>query len=239
MISAAMTSAVLVETKPQELLTAGVYTLPDAARLTSVPPANIRRWTQGYSFIRNGRRRWSPALVPPQLDKIQGAEALSFLDLQELRLLHMFRIRGASWRTLRVAHERAKKWVGHGHPFSTGRFQSAGREVLTEVAASESDHALQNIVSGQLVFRRFIAPYLRGLEFDDDVVIRWFPRRDRRVVVDPRRSFGQPIVREGVPTSVLARSYRTEKSIERVARWYDVEASSVRAAVDFERRLAA
>src|SRR5438128_7940852 len=121
MIIATMSGAAQGETGSPKLLTAGVYTLPDAGRLTNVPPANIRRWTQGYSFIRNGQRRWSPALVPPQLDQIQGVSALSFLDLQELRLLHMFRDPGASWQTLRVAHERAQQWVGHRHPFSTGR----------------------------------------------------------------------------------------------------------------------
>ena len=223
----------------KRLLTTGVYTLPEAARLTGVPSANIRRWTLGYFFFRDGQRRWSSPLVPPQLNAVEGVSALSFLDLQELRLLHMFRERGASWQTLRIAHDRAKALIGHHHPFSTGRFKSAGREILSEVALSESDRALENIVSRQLVFKRFIAPYLRGLEFDENIVIRWYPRRDRRVIIDPKRSFGQPVVREGVPTRVLARSVRSEKSVERVARWYDVAASSVRAAVEFERRLAA
>jgi uncharacterized protein (DUF433 family) len=89
------------------------------------------------------------------------------------------------------------------------------------------------------VFKRFIAPYLRGLEFKDRIAVRWYPRRDRLVIVDPTRSFGQPVVKEGVPTRILARSYRAERSFDRVAKWYDVAASSVRAAVDFERRLAA
>ena len=59
------------------------------------------------------------------------------------------------------------------------------------------------------------------------------------MILDPTRNFGKPVVKEGVPTRVLARSYRAERSVERVAKWYDVAASSVRAAVDFERRLAA
>ena len=221
------------------LLRLGIYTIPEAARLTRVPFASIRRWTHGYAFRKGGERRWSPPLVVPQLDPVDEIPAVSFLDLQELRFLHAFRSRGASWQTLRVAHERAKERIGHSHPFSTGRFRSAGREILTEVAVSEKDRALENVVSRQLVFKKFITPYLRGLEFDDQIVIRWYPRRDRRVIIDPKRNFGQPVVREGVPTRILASSYRVEGSVERVARWYDVEDASVRAAVDFERRLAA
>jgi len=72
------------------------------------------------------------------------------------------------------------------------------------------------------------------------IAARWFPSTNRRIVIDPARSFGQPVVeKEGVPTSVLARSYKAEQSLKRVARWYDVDVRSVRAAVEFERRLAA
>lgn len=224
----------------EDLLAVGIYTLPEAARLARVPIANIRRWTLGYSFVRGGQRHWSPPLIKPQLHPIDGVPAVSFLDLQELRLLHAFRSRGASWQTLRVAHDRAKTLVGNSHhPFATGRFWSAGREILAEVAHAERDRALENIVTRQLVFKKFITPYLRGLEFKDRIAVRWYPRRDHRVMLDPTRNFGKPVVKEGVPTRVLARSYRAERSAERVAKWYAVAVSSVRAAVDFERRIAA
>jgi uncharacterized protein (DUF433 family) len=109
-----------------------------------------------------------------------------------------------------------------------------------DVPGAGRDAALENIISSQLVFKRVLAPYLRGLEFDQDIAARWFPSTNRRIVIDPARSFGQPVVeKEGVPTSVLARSYKAEQSLKRVARWYDVDVRSVRAAVEFERRLAA
>src|SRR5262245_57288655 len=94
---------------PDSLLATGIYTLPEAARLTRVPIANIRRWTCGYTFTHRGQQYWSPPLVKPQLHPMDGVPAVSFLDLQELRFLHAFRSRGASWQALRVAHERAKE----------------------------------------------------------------------------------------------------------------------------------
>jgi uncharacterized protein (DUF433 family) len=233
-------TAAVERTNNADLVAGGIYTIPETARLTGVPIYSIRRWTCGYSFRRGGTTRWSPPLLKPQLNPIGGVLALSFLDLQEIRFLHAFRQRGVSWYWLRAAHDCAQRRIGHDHPFSTGRFRAAGREILTEVVTSGRDRALENIVSNQLVFARVIAPYLRGLEFKDDVAVRWFPRRDRRVVIDPARSFGQPVVANGgVPTSVLIRSYRAERSFERVGRWYDVDAASVRAAVAFEHRLAA
>jgi uncharacterized protein (DUF433 family) len=51
-----------------------------------------------------------------------------------------------------------------------------------------------------------------------DELLRWFPLgKNRRVVVDPGRSFGRPISLEGVPTAVLASALKAEKSAEDVA----------------------
>jgi uncharacterized protein (DUF433 family) len=59
-------------------------------------------------------------------------------------------------------------------------------------------------------------------------------------MVDPDRQFGQPItMEEGVPTAVLAKSVAAMGTIERVARWYDVDPKAVRASVELEKRLAA
>jgi uncharacterized protein (DUF433 family) len=72
--------------------------------------------------------------------------------------------------------------------------------------------------------------------------VRWFPMGEKRkvVVIDPQRAFGRPIVAEGgVPTEVLASAVAAEKSVERVARWYAVSPREVKAAVEFEQRLAA
>ena len=242
MIASRMTNGTQAATQAYEesLLGVGIYSLPEAARLAGVPISSIRRWTLGYYFVHAGQRRWSAPLVKPQLRKTDGVPAVSFLDLQELRFLHAFRSHGVSWYWLRIAHERATERIGHERPFSTGKFRSAGRAVLMDVATSSRDHALEDIVSSQLEFKRVIAPYLRGVEFSSGVAVRWFPRGNRRILVDPTRNFGQPVVaREGVPTSVLARSYKAEQSFNRIARWYDVDVRSVRAAVEFERRLAA
>jgi hypothetical protein len=49
----------------------------------------------------------------------------------------------------------------------------------------------------------------------------------------------EPIVdREGVPPATLAESYEAERSIERVAHWFEISAASVRDAVEFEQAAA-
>ncbi len=80
-----------------------------------------------------------------------------------------------------------------------------------------------------------------AIDFDKNQAERWWPLgRRKQVVIDPKRSFGQPIVNEGgVPTVVLADAYRAERSIKRVVAWFDVGKAAVRDAVEYERKLAA
>src|SRR3989442_5876899 len=88
------------------LLRLGIYTIPEAARLTRVPFASIRRWTHGYAFRKGGERRWSPPLVVPQLDPVDEIPAVSFLDLQALPLLHCLWSPEANLQKLPAGHER-------------------------------------------------------------------------------------------------------------------------------------
>lgn len=68
----------------------------------------------------------------------------------------------------------------------------------------------------------------------------WPTGKDDRIVVDPRRQFGQPIDAEtGVPTSILAAAAKAEGWVEKAARAYRVPVVSVKRAVRFERKLGA
>ena len=100
---------------------------------------------------------------------------------------------------------------------------------------------LLDLTQNQFAFRQVVGPTLKNLEFNHkDQASRWRPLGPgRRVILDPGRSFGQPIVTEGVPTSILNRAVAREGSAELVARWYEVELRAVRDAVEFERGLAA
>lgn len=216
----------------------GIYSVPEASRLTGIPPRSIRRWMLGYDSTSRGTRNRMPPVVRGQLPPLGGVPALSFLDLQEVRCLHAFRSHGVSWHTLRLASEQARKIVERDHPFSTGRFRDDGRRILTTVAKDSGDLALEDIVTNQLGFEKALRDFLKGLEFVEDQAARWFPTKDRRVVIDPARSFGQPVViKEGVPTLVLSKAFKAERSLERAAEWYRVEVDSVKAAVAFEQRL--
>jgi uncharacterized protein (DUF433 family) len=67
-----------------------------------------------------------------------------------------------------------------------------------------------------------------------DMPVRWWPLGPSApVVIDPARSFGQPIVStRGIPTAVLAGAGAAEGPAAKVAWLYDVTLQAVHAAVD-------
>ena len=226
----------------ERYLGVGIYSVPEAARLSGVSVGRIRRWLKGYTYAHAGDERSSPPVWQGQLPEVDGRLALGFLDLIEVRFVDAFRRRGVSWKALRLGAQRACTLFDSTHPFSTRRFKTDGRGIFTKVYDEEGEESLLDVVRNQYAFNRILSPYLKGLEFgEDDNPLRWWPiGMTRRVVIDPARSFGQPIVsKEGVPTVVLAKAVKAEGSIEAVGNWYDVEPRSVRDAVDFEEKLAA
>jgi uncharacterized protein (DUF433 family) len=224
------------------LIGAGIYSVPEAARLTQIPTARIRRWVKGYTYRSGPDQRVSTPVVHSQLEPIDGVVALGFLDLIEVRFVDAFRSHGVGWKAIRIAYDRARDLIGSKHPFSTRRFRTDGRRIFADIIRDAGEPILLELVSNEFAFRKVLSPYLyAGLEFSEDEVARWWPMGESGdVVIDPERSFGQPIVhKEGVPTRVLAQAFRVEESYDAVARWYDVNRRSVRQAVEFEKRLAA
>ena len=214
-------------------------TLPEARR--AVSRQTVTRWLRGYDLDAHGEARHSPPLWTPDYTNDDGQIELSFRDLIELRFVKAFRDAGVSLATIRLCFERAAELVDDCRPFSTKRFHTDGRTIFLEITHGLQDHALIDLRQRQTVFRSFVSPSFRDLEFDADVVARWFPLGMRRtVVVDPEFGFGRPISSEGhVPTEVLANAAEVEGSIERAARFYDVPVGSVRDALAFKMKLAA
>jgi uncharacterized protein (DUF433 family) len=169
--------------------------------------------------------------------------ALGFLDLVELLFIKAFREHGISLPIIRrAAREAARRWKT-GHPFCVKRFQTDGHTIFAALAPEEGEEQLIDLPRSQMAFTSVLNPYLTQIEYDQvlgDATMWWPLGRRKHVVVDPRRSFGRPIiVPGGIPTDVIAAAVREDQPEQDVARWYEVPIAAVRAAVGFERSLAA
>lgn len=218
----------------------GAYTLTEAGRLLDVSPTTLKRWLFGYSYTNEGSATSQKPLWDAQYGNDQDDPLLGFRDLIEARVVRGLRSLGIGLPTIRQCLKLASDIVEDSHPFSTRRFKTDGRHIFLEITdkigAKEVDPALIDLRSRQRVFRTIVQPSFVDLSFDADVASRWWllPKK-KTIVLDPARSFGQPIVADGgVPTARLAQSMVAEGSLDRVARLFELKPGVVRDALKFE-----
>ena len=219
----------------------GYYTIPEAARLLSIPAISIGRWLGGYSYRQNGKVRRMPPLWRPQLPAYEHHIELGFRDLVELRFIKSFLEAGLGLKTIRYCLEYARECVKDDRPFSTRRFQTDGRTIFLESLERSGEGELLDLKRHQFVLKQVIERTFKDLDISDDIVTRWRPFGGKdSIVIDPQRAFGQPIASQyGVPTVALADAVKAEGSIARVSYLYEVPASVIRDAVNFENSLKA
>lgn len=219
------------------LIGIGLYTLAEAGRLVEVPPSKISRWLRGHDA--NGQH-YGP-LWRPQVDLGEDGVFLGFRDLQEVRVAAAFIAKGLSPQRVRQAIGLARDLVGDERPLSTRRFRTDGRSIFLQVVEEDGQTKLIDLFKRQFAFREIIEQSLTNLEYDDaGSPLLWWPLgKSGSVVIDPARSFGQPIEAEtSIPTASLASAAKAEGSQEAAARAWGVPMRSIRRAVAFEQHLA-
>ncbi len=225
---------------PTNLIGLGLYTIPEAAHLAEVTPARVRGWVQGYPK-RAGKPRRS-AVLGQVLPKEEGKTALTFRELIEIRFIRHFLRAGVSWRKLRrAAPEARRELLDEAGP--RPQFSTDGVTVFVDSLARDGDRSARDLVANQYVMLLVLADSIRS-EFDldaNDLIRAWHPRPETPLVLlDPRRSFGRPIVEPGIPTSTLADALRAEHGdARRTGALFGVSEDAVRQAATFEMTLVA
>ena len=219
----------------------GYYTVPEAARLTKIPARNINRWLGGYSYSSRASSASMPPLWLPQLPRAEDHIELGFRDLIELRFINAFLDKGLKLQSIRQYLVYARECIGDERPFSTRRFQTDGKSIYLETIDRAGEAEMLDLKRHQYVLKQVIEQSFKDLDIEDDAVVRWRPFQGKSsIVIDPARSFGQPIFDEyGVPTVVLSDAVRAEGSVERVASIFEVPVEIVRESERFERYLLA
>lgn len=219
----------------QSLLGIGLYTPVEASRLLKISSAKIARWLRGHEIK---GKRYEP-LWTPQISLPSDGLFLGFRDLMELRAVSALLNEGVSAISIRKAIVEARNYVEDERPLSTLQFRTDGRGIFLEIASDTGDEKLLDLLNRQYAFKKLLEMSLRNTDFDGTVPARWWPAaRQKKILVDPERSFGQPIdVETGVPTAALSAAAKAEGSVEKAAKLWIVPVSAVRRAVAFERDL--
>ena len=217
------------------------YYNAEAARLVHISKERVKRWLEGYVYdYADERRRQKPVIRKRSQDPIYPTHA-SFIDLVDLLFVKQFLDMGISLQKLRSALKEAKEILGKDH-FAHESFFTDGSNICLMV--KDQGEAIRELLSGgQWVISEIIQQMARRIDFDETTKIarRWFPNEgEGLVVLDPRYSFGRPIIeKKGITTENIFDLYVAEnENLQAVCEWMDLTPKETEAAIRFEKSLA-
>ncbi len=229
-------------TKGMVLVGVGIYSVKDAAAIANVPTRSITRWVYGYKYTTHaGNERVSPPVIQAEVETIEGARALSFLDLLETKFVSEVRRRGISWKTIRLAHKEASAMFQTTHPFCIKRYKTSGRTLFVRPPGGGTSDWV-DLLNKQATIYGIMQPFFEDVDYENGGIEKaerwWLLGHRRSVFIDPEVSFGKPVTKERVPTLILAQAFKKTRSISTVADWYDIPEQSVQDAIDYENHAA-
>ena len=225
-----------------DLLTEGLYTISDAARFLreyDVSNRRIRGWVSGYSGTQ------SDPLIKNPIERLDDHLSINFLSLMEVRFVAFFVQQGVKVMSMRRMAQEAKAILQHDYPFATKTvFKTDGKYIFAELAEKTGDKRLYDLGGRNWSFPPVLTDSLHeGVVFDPEGTAKtWYPNKTLApdVVMDPLRSFGQPVIDEFcVPTNTLWHAFKAEgRCYETVANWFEVTVEAVKQSVSFEQHYA-
>jgi len=177
------------------------YSPAEAAHYLRLPLATLKTWVYGR-VDPNGHQAEAVIKLPG------STRLLSFQNLVEAHVLGAIRRQhGVSLQRVRKALRFVERRLRLSHPLITAKFQTDGVDLFVE----ELGKLINASSDGQTEIADALRLSLARVEHDrDGLAARLFPfvrgegREPKVIVVDPRLSFGRPVVAAtGVPVSVI------------------------------------
>ena len=181
------------------------YRISDAARYSGVASQTVTHWHHG-----DGR-------LGPALPGRQNREHLSYLQLVEVAFVATLRKLGVSLQRIRRARTYAAQVLNAEHPFAEYRWLTEGHHAMLNLMDVDDDASVDGLIvgdaHGQIAWQEMLSARFAQFDYEEDLALTWHVRgRDNPVVIDPRTSFGAPMVR-GIPTWVLKGRWKAGESI--------------------------
>lgn len=230
------------------LIGRGVYAPKQVAKLvnlrlgTDFNERHFRRWARGYS---RAGIHYDPVIIP---DLVDDGTRMTFVELIELLFVAFFRKQKISPEVIHAAACEGARLFDTSHPFAVTRFRTDGKSIFAELERGGAtdldlprDLLVEDLPRAQMVFPDLVEPYFKDIDWGDVEAEAYWPcGHDGRIVLDPSRSFGQPIDdATGIPTEALYSFVEAGDDPRMVADWYEVPVAAVEKAVEFERLLRA
>lgn len=226
--------------REHEAIRRPLYSFAEVDRLAWVTPGTSRRWLSeaGYHYwYSSEERRTLPPITPKPWRS--PPEAASFTDLMEVAAIGKLKEKGFGLRRVRQINEYCRLYLGRDRPLVTETFKVEGRDIFIEA----SHGVLLNVgyEAGMQAWEEVLDPFLDTVEYENELVRRWWPLgRELGVVVDPDYGFGLPVISgTGVRTEIIAERHEAGDKNEEIAYDFGVTASQIEDALRYEMPSAA
>jgi uncharacterized protein (DUF433 family) len=205
------------------------YSIAEAAQYVRVPVTTLATWVRGRTAA---TVHAEPVILLPS-----GSRLLSFQNLVEAHVLGAIRRHhGVPLQRVRKALRFVQKRLAQPHPLITARFETDGVDLFVD----ELGKLLNVSQDGQVAIRVALQASLRRVEHDvDGLAARLFPfvcsgdaDEPKSIVVDPRISFGRPILaKTGIPASTVVSRLKAGEPLQSIASDYGITLEQVTDAI--------
>jgi uncharacterized protein (DUF433 family) len=208
------------------------YSFAEADRIARVTPGTSSRWLKGYAYWYSPEeRRMSPPVNPGD----GSQEAVSFVDLVEVATIGKLRDKGFSLKRIRQINAYCRVALKVQRPLVTERFRVAGQDIFVD------DYDFGILVNvgpeaGMRAWEEVLEPFLEDVEYEEQIVRRWWPLgKSVGVVVDPDYGFGLPVIAgTAVRTEIIAERRRAGDSNEEITYDFGVTPHQIEDALKWE-----
>jgi uncharacterized protein (DUF433 family) len=213
----------------------GVFTTQEIAQILRVPYYKVSKWITQYWDGELGKcyeqqYSWS----------VGNTRAVGFHTLIEFYVMMQFAEAGVKIRQVLNAHkELSEKYQTH--------FPFAKKEVLDNISTDGLKIYLEingdtiTLDGSKQLNLDFIKVFFKNLDFDNDMLAsRFWPMgKEHKVVCDPHRKFGQPVLDgTSIQSEAIYRMYLAKEPMSFIASIYEIPLKSVKDAIAFHKNAA-
>lgn len=208
------------------------YTIPTAARIVRIPSATLRYWVVGRKTVAGGEEHLPKPLIHIAPGRLRY---LSFTNLVEAHVLaSMRREHEISMWEVRQALSFVEKELGAKNPLAKEKFRTDGKRLFIERMSK-----LIDVRTGQEVAKGLDAGFDR-IGYEGGLALRFFPyvrsdaeiEQPKRIVLDPRISFGRPVVDgTGIPVDEISGRFDAGDSAATISEEFGMSSELVEEAI--------
>lgn len=219
--------------KHRDYLGLGIYTPREAARYAHVHTQLMTRWLFGA--------KGGPAVVHHKSTTARIASSLFWTLFSAAIRAIRNQYKGLSLQKIRQAVDRARKDHGIDYPFATKHrtFVFVREEPDAKRKPDEEEPTCEIIFdnvqltgrnAGNLIMREIAEVYMSDISYDSHGLAMEYVALQRgglRVVMNPKKRFGEPLVPSGYTAETLWEAAKSEGSVEAAAKAYGVDRTEV------------